>query len=270
MNRLVIRIAISTVLCLFPKTALASRSLQDDQPAGEPTGVLQTIETPLSNPAPAQDFERALPFVDHAAIAESIMPLVLPHDSLGLTRQYKTTELSYTIAGSEGPGRASGALESSGDSQSSEWTTDIFAGAAFADQQGELYTVGASFERLVYKEWSIAFQPFGGVGVGKSDTSGVVGVDALLKHPIHKNKIFIVNFEFGGGIQYAGSKSWPRDGSHFNWRPQAGFGVRFNTDKDRQLLFGARYIHISNGGINKQSNCGVDEIFLYGGFQLTF
>ena len=29
-------------------------------------------------------------------------------------------------------------------------------------------------------------------------------------------------------------------------------------------------VHISNEGINDDSNCGVDEIFLYGGFQLTF
>ena len=270
MNRLVIRIAILTVLCLFPKTALASRSLPEDQPAGEPTAVPGTIERPLSDPAPAPDFKRAWAMVNRASIAESIMPLVLPRDSLGLTRRYKTYELSYAGAGNGGSGRASGTLESSGDSQSPRWTTDIFAGAAFADQQGELYTVGVSFERLVYKEWSIAFQPFGGAGVGKSDTSSVFGLDALLKHPIYKNKIFTVNFEFGAGMQYAGPKSWPRDGSHFNWRPQGGFGVRFNTGNGRQLLFGARYIHISNGGINDDSNCGVDEIFLYGGFQLTF
>ncbi len=270
MNRLILRIAILTVLCPFTKTGSAIRSLRDDQPAGEPTVVVQTIETPLSDAAPAPNFERALPSVDHAAIAESIMPLVLPRDNFGLTRRYKTDELSYAGAGNGGPDRASGVFESSGDSQSPKWTTDIFAGAAFADQQGELYTVGASFERRVYKEWSIAFQPFGGVGVGKSDASGVIGLDALLKHPIYKNKIFTVNFEGGGGIQYAGPKSWPRDGSHFNWRPQAGFGVRFNTDDDCQLLFGARYIHISNGGVNKQNNSGIDEIFLYGGFRLTF
>jgi len=243
MNRLVLRIAILIVLCLSPKTVSTIRSLQDDQPAGEPTGVLQTIETPLSNPAPAPDFEQALPFVDHAAIAESIMPLVLPRDRFGSTRRYKTAELSYAGAGNGGPGRASGALDSSGDSQWGRWTTDIFAGAAFADQHGELYTVGVSFERAVYKELSIAFQPFGGVGVGKSDVSGVIGLDAIFKHPIYKNKIFTVNFEGGGGLQYAGPS---------------------------QLLFGARYLHVSNGGINKDSNPGVDEIFLYGGFQLTF
>ena len=270
MSRLVLRIAVLTVLCLSPKTASTTRSLQDDQPAGEPMGLLQTIETPLSDAAPAPDFKQALAFVDRAAIAESMMPIILPGYSFGLTRRYKTDELSYAGAGNGGPGQASGALESSGDRQSGRWTTDIFAGAAFADQQGELYTVGVSFERRVYKELSIAFQPFGGVGVGKSDVSGVIGLDALFKHPIYKNNLFTVNFEGGGGIQYAGAKSWPRDGSHFNWRPQAGFGVRFNTDKNSQLLFGARYIHISNGGINKQSNCGVDEIFLYGGFQLTF
>ncbi len=270
MNRLVLRIATLIVLCQFPKTASTTPSLQDDQPASEPTAVLQTIETPLSDPVRAPHFERALALVDRASITESIMPLVLPQADFGLTRRHKTSELSYAGAGKGGPGRASGALESSGDSLSSRWTTDIFAGAAFADQQGELYTVGASFERRFYEELSIAFQPFGGVGVGKSDASGVIGLDALIKHPIYKNKIFTVNFEGGAGIQYAGSKSWPRDGSHFNWRPQAGFGVRFNTGNDLQLLFGARYMHISNGGINKHSNSGVDEIFLYGGFQLTF
>ncbi|MCD6394031.1 MAG: acyloxyacyl hydrolase [Planctomycetes bacterium] len=234
MNRLVLRIAILTVLCLFLEMASPSQNLSDEQPAGKPRDLLGTIETPLSDSARAPSFEQASAQVDHASIAESIMPLVLPRDSLGLTRRYKTAELSYTGAGNEGPGRASGALESSGDSQSPAWTTDIFAGATFADQQGELYTIGASFERRLYKELSIAFQPF------------------------------------GGGMQYAGSKSWPRDGSHFNWRPQGGFGVRFNTGNSSQLLFGAKYVHISNGGINDDSNCGVDEIFLYGGFQLTF
>ena len=262
MIRLVLMNAALTVLCLFPKTASPSRSLQDDPFAGEPTTLLGTIETPLFDPAP--DFKPVLPFIDRGAVAESVMPLVLPRVSFELTRPYKMHELSYAGAGNGGSGQASGAMESSG------WTTDIFAGAAFGDPQGELYTVGVSFERPVYKEWSIAFQPFGGVGVGKNDTSGVAGLDALFKHPIYKNEVFTVNFEFGGGMQYAGSKSWPRDGSHFNWRPQGGFGIRFHTGDDSQLLFGARYIHISNGGINDDSNCGVDEIFLYGGFQLTF
>lgn len=154
--------------------------------------------------------------------------------------------------------------------KASRWICDIFGGAAFGDQQGELYTVNFSFEKHNPGRWSLAWQPFAGVGAGKDDISGVIGLDAILKHPLLSNGFFTLNFEGGGGIQYAGTKSWPRDGSHFNWRPQFGFGIRFTPDKDKHALLGARYIHISNGGINSESNSGIDSLYFYAGLNLRF
>lgn len=150
------------------------------------------------------------------------------------------------------------------------WMIDLFGAAAFGDQNGELYTVHMSFETYVYKELSIAFQPFAGVGDGKSSSSGVYGLDGLIKHPLFTAGALTVNFEGGGGIQQAGPKSWPRDGSHFNWRPQIGLGMKYDTGKDQQLVFGGRWVHISNGGIREECNVGVDNLMLYGGFRLRF
>ena len=149
------------------------------------------------------------------------------------------------------------------------WIVDLFTSAAFIDQKGDLYEVHLSFEENKPGQWRLAFQPFTVITNGTGSESLVTGLDGLFKIPIFANKKFFMDFEWGGGLQVTGPRSFPRAGSHFNWRPQGGLGFRYRHNNGQSAIFGIRYQHISNGGISTP-NPGVDNIFLYLGFSLKF
>jgi hypothetical protein len=150
------------------------------------------------------------------------------------------------------------------------WTVDILGSAAFGDSQGELYGVHASFETPFWGDWTLALQPFAGVGVGKEDEAVVLAFDQVLKYPVWTNGPMKVNFEGGGGLQQAGPDSWPDDSTHFNFRTILGGGLEYETAQYQKLLFGARWLHVGNLDIDKDKNPELNELMLYGGWRLRF
>ncbi len=148
----------------------------------------------------------------------------------------------------------------------SDWTTDLLGTAAFGSSHGELYTAHLSFEKLIWDKWTLALQPFGGVGVGREDTAGVFGFDHLLKYPLWLFQNGRVNFEGGGGIQLSGPKSWPDENDHLTFRVLLGTGIEFDTAQFQRLLFGVRWLHVGFDG----SDPRVDNVMLYGGYRIRF
>jgi hypothetical protein len=152
----------------------------------------------------------------------------------------------------------------------SDWRTALFFSGAFGEDRGELYTAHLSFETDFWGASSVAFQPFGGVGVGRDDTTGVFGLDIILKYPILSGGGTTVNVEGGGGVQQAGPDSWPDDGTHFNFRTNLGVGVEIDAGGGQSWLFGGRWLHVSNAHIDDQQNPGVNEIMVYAGWGFRF
>ncbi len=152
----------------------------------------------------------------------------------------------------------------------SKWITDIFGAVAFGDRKGELYAIHVSFEENKPRQFRWVFQPFMGVGNSRDEASMVVGIDALFKVPVYTKEDMTIDFEGGAGLQEAGRRSFPSNGTHFNWRPQLGFSLRYGDIAKNSMIFGVRYLHISHGGACKGGNPGVEEILLYTGFQIRF
>ncbi|MBE0536638.1 MAG: hypothetical protein IH624_13310 [Phycisphaerae bacterium] len=151
-----------------------------------------------------------------------------------------------------------------------EWTADLLGTAAFGDSQGELYTAALSLETLIWDKWSLVLQPFGGIGQGDGDTTGVFGFDHLLKYPLFTSGAMKFNFEGGGGVQQAGPRSWPDEAPHFTARGILGAGIEWNTAQYQRLLFGARWLHVSDTFLSDDEKVHVDSLMLYGGFQMRF
>lgn len=66
----------------------------------------------------------------------------------------------------------------------------------------------------------------------------------------------------GGAGMLLTTDEVPRDGSHFNFTPQAGLGVSWDIGDNRRLFLGARWHHISNARLY-DNNPGQDHGMLY-------
>lgn len=258
MSKVIGKLTLASIICLLSTVAWTDESYQ----AGHTTTSRAVLPEAVAT---------------HSALSTAIVRADL--NAVNETGQASETLIAKAMLAKIMPGIASqiagvtdqdGASdETSRVSRLSKWNVDLFAGTGFGDDQGEFYTTHLSFQKNGLDGFGLAWQPFAGFAIGKEDNSALLGLDLLLKWPIYTFQNMRLYFEGGGGVQYSSPKSWPNSGSHFNWRPQFGFGLRVNTNPDQQLLFGARYVHISNGGI-KDYNCNVDEIFLYGGIKLRF
>jgi hypothetical protein len=73
-----------------------------------------------------------------------------------------------------------------------------------------------------------------------------------------------------GGAGLLGTTSdVPFNGSSFNFTPQAGLGMTFELDGNKQLMIGARWHHISNANLS-ENNPGRDSIIGYVGISMPF
>lgn len=82
-----------------------------------------------------------------------------------------------------------------------------------------------------------------------------------------------VAFYIEGG---AGASDWdvrvpdPR-GTHFNFTPQGGVGLKWTVCQGAEVILGGRYLHISNAGMQGgDRNPGIDSVGGYGGLVIHF
>ncbi|MDX1682878.1 MAG: acyloxyacyl hydrolase, partial [Phycisphaeraceae bacterium] len=81
---------------------------------------------------------------------------------------------------------------------------------------------------------------------------------------------YTVYLDGGAGLQHSG-ESIPADGTNFNFRPQVGIGFTWHIDENIHLMSGARWLHISNAGINgDDQNPGFDGAQVYAGVSIPF
>jgi hypothetical protein len=87
-----------------------------------------------------------------------------------------------------------------------------------------------------------------------------VGITPFLVHNFKALGKAVFFLELGVGILYANLD--PEGfGSHFNFTPQGGIGVRYNIALDRFLRLSYRFHHVSNAGID-EDNRGINSHFL--------
>ena len=87
----------------------------------------------------------------------------------------------------------------------------------------------------------------------------------LLKLNLKRNGRFVPYLEGGAGILITASQV-PEESSRFNFTPQAGVGVQVFSNERRAVRIGARYLHISNGGIAHR-NPGINSLQMLLGFE---
>jgi hypothetical protein len=80
----------------------------------------------------------------------------------------------------------------------------------------------------------------------------------LLKLNLKRSGTVIPYLEGGAGILVTKSQV-PERTSRFNFTPQAGFGLQIFSNERRAVRIGARYLHISNGGIAHR-NPGINSM----------
>jgi lipid A 3-O-deacylase len=66
-------------------------------------------------------------------------------------------------------------------------------------------------------------------------------------------------FELGGGLLFT-NHDVPANTNNVNFTPQGGFGVHFFTAPKRAITFSAKYIHVSNAGLERR-NSGINASF---------
>jgi len=100
--------------------------------------------------------------------------------------------------------------------------------------------------------------------VFQDETVFGIGVTPLLvKWNLKTTGRFVPYFESGAGLVFSSSEV-PEGASSLNFTPQDGFGVQIFSNERRAIRFGARYMHISNGG-TASPNPGINSLqFLIG------
>lgn len=99
----------------------------------------------------------------------------------------------------------------------------------------------------------IVFQPQ--TAIGASFNPGT------LKWNFTSGKKIIPFMEIGGGVLVT-NHDVPANTNHVNFTPQGGFGIHFlrpdkHGRKDRAVTFTAKYMHISNAGLDRR-NAGIN------------
>ena len=100
------------------------------------------------------------------------------------------------------------------------------------------------------------------------DSTAVYGINltpALVKWNIRTKGKIVPYLEWGAGLLFTASDV-PDGTSSFNFTPQAGVGLQIFSREKRAVRIGFRYMHISNGGLNRP-NPGINTLQLMVGYE---
>ncbi len=120
-------------------------------------------------------------------------------------------------------------------------------------------------------ELAAGYTEFNSRGGAPAGDTGNFGFDVLLRYHFLKGKDWrgakwSLYADGGCGFRYFGPESFPANGTHVNWTPQAGLGATYELKNNWSLMGGARFFHVSNGNIyGGNKNPGYDSLQLYAG-----
>ena len=152
------------------------------------------------------------------------------------------------------------------------WSFQTYGSVTFGEDSGELYLAHAGFGYHPWDNISINAEMVGGVVSAEDEggESGTVGGDLLVRYHFLRGDGWSLYGEAGSGFLQT-SMSFPANGTHFNFTPQAGIGLLMDLDDNMHLMAGARWHHVSNArmqGVGQ--NPGYDAAMIYAGVLLRF
>lgn len=157
-----------------------------------------------------------------------------------------------------------------------KWNATLYGGASIGNDAGETYEAHLGLGHNLFDDLSINLELIGGFadmanqGIVAGGDGVLTGVDLLFRWHFLKAENLTIYFDGGAGLMYS-DHSLPAHGTHFNFRPQAGFGLSIDLDGSTHLICGARWLHISNAGTgSSQENPGYDAAFIYTGVLIPF
>ena len=126
----------------------------------------------------------------------------------------------------------------------------------------QFYFLSPSWGKVL-KEWkrsiSLEFLMEGFLAYSRQDSKDryAVGLTPLFLYNFQPIAKTVLSFELGAGILYTNLDPY-RFGSHFNFTPQGGVGLRYEFARETFLKISYRFRHISNAGLS-EDNRGINS-----------
>lgn len=153
------------------------------------------------------------------------------------------------------------------------WTSQVYGSATLGGEAGGLFTAHIGGGYHFKDDLSVNLELIAGsinFDEGFIDSTSVVGLDLLVRYHFHREGPWTFYTDGGFGLQQS-SMPFPMDGTHFNFRSQAGLGFTLQLDPRARLMVGARWLHVSNAAKDgKALNPGYDGAMIYSGLLFTF
>ncbi len=151
------------------------------------------------------------------------------------------------------------------------WRTEKFMSFAYGDE-GELYTAHFGWEKRFGSSEQYAIAPQFALALAENTDDEIVLVNAfdlVLRQYVYQAEDLGMFLEIAGGLQYTGPESYPRSGTHANFRLRGGAGMNYRLDENLDLLAGVNWFHISNANV-LDPNVGHDGPMLYLGLRCSY
>jgi hypothetical protein len=150
-----------------------------------------------------------------------------------------------------------------------KWQTYVSA-AGFDKGKGEMYALHLGYGYFFMDDFSVNIDVLGSyIHSGIDDNGVAVGLDVIFRRHLIKghDNLWSLYLELGAGLQqqstnFAGNR-------RFNFRLLGGGGATFRVTKNARLMTGARYLHISDAGIEGGGG-GFDGLQFYVGSMFPF
>jgi len=168
------------------------------------------------------------------------------------------------------PAEGDATVPAFGTEGSTRWTIKGQYGFAInADDTAQQAGIGLGLQYFIVDDFAFAPEVnLWGFFQSGPDAWGVSG-DLLFQWHFAKGDTWSIFSDFGCGV-LGSNHAVPTSGSHFNFTPQAGFGVMFEGDTpDTRIVLGVKWHHISNASLYR-NNPGRDSIEFYGGLNMPF
>jgi len=155
------------------------------------------------------------------------------------------------------------------------WRWAIYTGGAFdIRRDGEQYNLHFAASYFFRDDLNVSMEVGGLFFNEPSDSTDTGGFNfnLLMRWHFIRHDSWTLYADAGAGLLIAGAEI-PKNGSEFNFTPQAGLGIsyRLNKHKDIWLLTGVRWHHISNASaFGSDRNPGRNSIMAYVGIDFPF